>query len=70
MQNQHTKPSKKLAFEEPWIHHHSGGVDGKEKEKLSLLHTAFHDVTEVVENVKNETHSSICNYKNMLLKHC
>lgn len=45
MQNQHTKPSKKLAFEEPWIHHHSGGFDGKEKEKLSLLHTAFQDMS-------------------------
>jgi len=45
MQIQHTKPSKKLAFEVPWIHHHSGGFDGKEKEKLSLLHTAFQDMS-------------------------
>jgi len=45
MQNQHTKPSKKLAFGEPWIHHHSGGFDGKEKEKLSLLHTVFHNMS-------------------------
>lgn len=45
MQNQHTKPREKLAFEELWIHHHSGGFDGKEKDKLSLLHTAFQDMS-------------------------
>jgi hypothetical protein len=69
MQNQHTKPREKLAFEEPWIHHHSGGLMTKKKKRETVIisHSISRNVTEVVRNVKNKTHISICNYKNMLL---
>jgi hypothetical protein len=67
MQNQHTKLHEKLAFEEPWIHHHSGGLMAK-KEKVSLFHTAFQEMSlKWWKSVKNKTYISICSYKNMLL---
>jgi len=50
MQNQHIKRSEKLAFEEPWIHHHSGGVWWQRKrETVITSHCISRHVNEVVE---------------------